>query len=147
MIEVKRLRAGDRDEARATFRVMQEAFEAEAGPLSDAHVDGLLGSGAFWALSARLDGEIVGGLTAHTLPMTREEAREVFLYDISVAEPARRRGVGRRLVEELRRLAAEDGIDVMFVPADDEDTHALDFYRALGGVPAPVTIFTFGDDP
>ena len=30
-----------------------------------------------------------------------------------------------------------------FVPADVEDEHALDFYRALGGAPADVTIFTF----
>jgi aminoglycoside 3-N-acetyltransferase I len=48
----------------------------------------------------------------------------------------------------LREEAARAGIETLFVPADDEDEHALDFYRALGGVPAPVTIFTFeGDSP
>jgi aminoglycoside 3-N-acetyltransferase I len=50
------------------------------------------------------------------------------------------------LVAALREAAAAEGIHVAFVPADNEDTHALDFYRAIGGVPAPVTIFTFGDD-
>jgi aminoglycoside 3-N-acetyltransferase I len=45
----------------------------------------------------------------------------------------------------LRSQAAVAGITVAFVPADNQDTHALDFYQALGGVPAPVTIFTFAD--
>lgn len=61
-------------------------------------------------------------------------------------DPAhQRKGVGRRLVEELRRLAAAAGVQVIFVPADNEDTHALDFYQALGGTAAPVTFFTFGE--
>jgi aminoglycoside 3-N-acetyltransferase I len=29
------------------------------------------------------------------------------------------------------------------VLADDEDQHALDFYRALGGAASPVTMFDF----
>jgi len=31
----------------------------------------------------------------------------------------------------------------MFVAADNQDLHALDFYRAMGGEPSPVTIFSF----
>jgi aminoglycoside 3-N-acetyltransferase I len=33
--------------------------------------------------------------------------------------------------------------DEVFVPADNDDQHALDFYRALGGSPSSVTFFTF----
>ena len=49
--------------------------------------------------------------------------------------------------EDFWALAAAEGIGVVFVPADDEDTHALDFYRAMGGEPQPVTIFTFDKRP
>ena len=31
----------------------------------------------------------------------------------------------------------------VFVPADDEDQEAIEFYRAVGGTPSPVTFFTF----
>jgi aminoglycoside 3-N-acetyltransferase I len=31
----------------------------------------------------------------------------------------------------------------MFVAADNEDVHAIDFYKALGGTDSPVTMFTF----
>jgi aminoglycoside 3-N-acetyltransferase I len=138
-----RLKPGDRDLARELFSLMAAAFEVECGALGDAYVDRLLAREDFWAIAA-FDGEqIIGGVTAHTLPMTRDESSEVFLYDIAVRSEHRRKGVGRRLVADLRERAAASGIGVMFVPADDEDVHALDFYRALGGAASPVTIFTF----
>ncbi len=41
--------------------------------------------------------------------------------------------------------ASVSGIHVAFVPADVEDDHALEFYRALGGEEAEVRIFTFDE--
>ncbi len=99
---------------------------------------------AFGRSPRRSDGQIVGGLTAHTLPMTHSESDEIFIYDIAVRAEHQRRGVGRLLVAHLRQVASDAEIHDLFVPADDEDTHAIEFYRALGGVGAPVTFFTFG---
>jgi len=47
-------------------------------------------------------------------------------------------------MSHLTRIAGDAGIHDLFVPADEDDAHALDFYRALGGVASPVTFFTFG---
>jgi aminoglycoside 3-N-acetyltransferase I len=47
------------------------------------------------------------------------------------------------LVTVLNALAAAEGITTSFVPADNEDTHALAFYQAIGGEASPVTFFTF----
>ena len=140
---VRRLQGSDRDTARETFELMARVFETESTPLSDGYIDALLARPDFWVISAAIDGEVVGGLTAHTLAMTVYEGSEVFLYDIAVSEPFQRRGIGRRLVAALLDGARSLGIDTMFVPADDEDTHALDFYRALNGAPMAVTIFDF----
>lgn len=123
---------------------MSEVFEESPEPLDVAYVEALLTPPTFWAIAAYLGSEIVGGITAHTLPMTRSATSEIFIYDLAVREDRQRRGIGRRLVTELREQASAIGIDDVFVPADDEDLHALDFYRALGGDAAPVTIFTFG---
>ena len=144
-LRVERLTAGDVELARALFTTMARVFATDAEVLSDGYLSRLLDRADFWALAASVDGQLVGGLTAHTLPLTRAEVSEVFIYDIAVVPDWQRRGVGRQLISTLRSQAARAGIQVVFVPADDEDTHALDFYRALGGVPAPVTIFTFGD--
>lgn len=144
-IRIDRLSSADMAAARTLFATMARVFEDEAGALSDRYLTLLLERADFWALSATIDGEIVGGITAYTLPLARAEVRELFIYDLAVVPASQRRGVGRQLVSALRSQAASEGIAVAFVPADNEDTHALDFYRAIGGVPSPVTIFTFGD--
>lgn len=141
---VHRLTPADRAVARELFLTMAAVFEVDAVPLGDAYLDRLLARSDFRAFAA-VDGDrVVGGLRAHVLPMTTSERSELFLYDIAVVPEQQRRGVGRALVEAVREMAAAEGVDVVWVPADNEDTHALDFYRALGGEPAPVTIFTFG---
>lgn len=146
-MRLKRLKVGDREAAKALFTLMAKVFEEGNEALSDGYVDRLLGREEFWAIAAFAeDGHVVGGLTAHTLPMTRAEYSEIFIYDIAVRSDHQRQGIGRRLMEELRVQAAGMGIRDLFVPADNEDAHALDFYRALGWEAAPVTIFTFTDD-
>lgn len=125
---------------------MAEVFEEEHEDLSDEYVAELLAREELWILAAMWRDEVVGGLTAHSLPMTRSMSREIFIYDIAVRRDHQRRGVGRLLMSHLERIASEAGIHDLFVPADDADAHALEFYRALGGVASPVTLFAFGRD-
>jgi aminoglycoside 3-N-acetyltransferase I len=144
-IRTKRLSIDDRELARQTFLLMAEVFEEESSSLSDRYLDQLLSGRDFWAIAALLGNDVVGGITAHTLPMTRSETSEVFIYDIAVHVDHQRRGIGRELVSALRADAAALGIHDIFVPADNDDAHALDFYRRLGAEPSPVTFFTFSE--
>lgn len=139
----RRLTVNDRVLARALFAVMAEVFEEEREELSDHYIDGLLDRPDFWVIAAIADDEVIGGLTAHTLPMTRNATSEIFIYDLAVRRDHQRQGVGRDLVAHVRSQAAAMGIDVAFVPADNDDVHALDFYRAIGGAESPVTFFVF----
>jgi aminoglycoside 3-N-acetyltransferase I len=143
-MDTLRLGAGDVAVARAMFSMMAATFGEPGGELGDEYIAGLLSRPAFWAIAA-IDGEdVVGGVTAHVLPMTREQASELFLYDIAVRPDRQRRGVGRSLVGHLREAAAAESIGTLFVAADREDEHAIEFYRALGGEESPVAFFTFG---
>jgi aminoglycoside 3-N-acetyltransferase I len=139
----ERLVTGNRAVAKSLFSMMAEVFEEKHEQLSDEYVDRLLACDDQWILAATLGDEVVGGLTAHALPMTRSESREIFVYDIAVRPDHQRRGVGRLLMLQLTRLASDAGIHDLFVPAEDEDLHAVEFYRALGGVASAVTFFTF----
>lgn len=142
-VGVRRLTPADVAVAQRTLALIGAVFEEPTAGLSADYVRGLLSRPEFWLLAA-LDGDApVGGLTAHALPMTHSETSELFLYDLAVAPERQRRGIGRALVEALLAEGRAAGIGVAFVPADDEDRHALDFYRALGGQPSPVTFFTF----
>ncbi|POH61211.1 GNAT family N-acetyltransferase [Arthrobacter glacialis] len=142
-LEVKRLARGDEAVAAVLFAMMAAVFDEGSAPLSEEYVRKLLGSDSFWAMAAFDGADVVGGLTAHTLPMTRSPSSEVFIYDLAVREDHQRQGVATRLVDELRTGAARIGIYNVFVPADNEDAGALEFYRAQGADAAPVTFFTF----
>ncbi|HXT16345.1 MAG TPA: GNAT family N-acetyltransferase [Gemmatimonadaceae bacterium] len=110
--------------------MMADVFKEAATRLNDTYLIPLLTRDIFWAIAALSEGgEVVGGLTAHTLPMTRAESSELFIDDLAVRATHQRQGIGRQLVT----AAAEQGIDEVFVAADVAGFHALDFYRALGG--------------
>jgi aminoglycoside 3-N-acetyltransferase I len=142
-IVTRQLVTGDTEMAIDTFAMMAAVFEEAGSRLSPAYVDRLLARTDFWAFVALVGNEVVGGLTAHALPMTRAERSEMFIYDVAVRPDFQRQGVGRRLMAEVRRAARDGGIDDVFVAADEDDAHALDFYRSLGGSPAASAIFTF----
>lgn len=145
---IQRLGQEDLTIARELFAMMVDVFDEDddepvTEPLTDEYLDRILSRDSFWALAAFDGSEIVGGLTAHTLQMTRSAAAELFIYDLAVRQDHRRSGVGSELIRAVRSRAAAEGIEVVFVPADDDDTHALEFYRAQGGAESAVTHFTF----
>ena len=142
-ITTKRLGPGDGNEARKLFALMASVFQEPAETLTDQHLDRILAEKGFWAVAAWVDGELAGGLTAHTLPMTRSETPEVFVYDLAVRDEMRRKGVGRSLVTALREEAGALGIPVVFVLAENDDIGAVRFYGAVGGRGTAVTCFTF----
>lgn len=145
-MQTRRLRSGEERLAGALFQLMVEVFEEAPEPLGEAYLASLLARPDFWAFAAFVDGALVGGLTAHTLPMTRGPYAEVFIYDLAVRAEHQRRGIGRQLVAALREAARAQGISDVFVDADNEDNHALDFYRAVGGAATPVTMFSFTEE-
>lgn len=82
-------------------------------------------------LLAFIDGEPVGFVSGHEL-VHPDKAVEMFLYELSVAEGARRRGVGRALVEALATVARERGCRGMWVLTDEGNQAAVRTYRGAG---------------
>jgi aminoglycoside 3-N-acetyltransferase I len=142
-ISIRRLAVADEKLAQQTFLIMAQMFNEDSAPLGSPYLKGLLSRGDFWAFAALVGKEVVGGITGFNLPLTRLERRELFIYDLAVKVDWQRKGIGRALFDSLRQAAAAEGIGEGFVLADDEDTHALDFYRALGASASPVTAFSF----
>lgn len=74
--------------------------------------------------------EVVGGLAAYVLDKFERQRREVYLYDLAVSAMHQRKGIGRRLIDELKIIARELGAYVVFVQADEGD-EAVAFYESL----------------
>ena len=133
---IRRLGAGDLDLFDRLLAMFGEAFgEPEtygaARPSAD-YARRLLGRDGFIALVAVEGGKAVGGLAAYVLEKFEQERSEIYLYDLAVAEPHRRRGIATALIEELRRIAPEHGAWVIFVQADHGDDPAIALYTKLG---------------
>ncbi|MGY0024127.1 GNAT family N-acetyltransferase [Streptomyces sp. cg35] len=79
-----------------------------------------------------------------------DKGREMFLYELAVAEPYRRRGIARALIRTLAELAAGRGCYDMWVGVDTDNDVALAAYRSAGGKddgPCAVITWDFTDVP
>ena len=101
-------------------------------PPDDAWLRDLLAREHVFALAAVLDGVVVGGLVAYELDKFERARREVYIYDLAVAEAHRRKGIATALIDHLRGLAASRGAWVIFVQADYGDDPAIALYEKLG---------------
>jgi ribosomal protein S18 acetylase RimI-like enzyme len=59
----------------------------------------------------------------------------LFLYEIDVAAPYRRRGIGRHLVEAMKAVACAHGVLKMWVQTSPSNLAAQALYRSTGGMP------------
>ena len=88
----------------------------------------------------RAVGMISGVETTHP-----DKGTEMFLYELSVAEDARRQGVGSALVEALKALAVERGCYGMWVGTETDNEAARNTYRRAGAAEAePFLLFNWG---
>lgn len=76
--------------------------------------------------------EVVGGIAAYELPKYEQARSEIYIYDLAVAAPHRRKGIATALIDELKKIAAARGAWVMFVQADRADEPAIALYSRLG---------------
>jgi aminoglycoside 3-N-acetyltransferase I len=100
---------------------------------SDEYLHLLLSKPHFIALAALdVNGEVVGGLAAYELEKFEEERREIFIYDLAVAENHRRKGIAGRLIYELKEIAKKRNAYLIFVQAGEGDEAAASLYESFG---------------
>ena len=138
VIEAKivRLTADDLFLTRAALDLFGEVFgEREtysANQPGDDWLAELLGSPDF-VFQVALDGErVVGAMASYVLRKFEQARKEVYIYDLAVAEERRRRGIATALIKSLRGLAREIGAWVIYVQADHGDGPAVALYTKLG---------------
>ena len=133
---IKRLDPADVEFLRGLNRMFGEAFsEPEtygAEPPSDEYLRHLLENDHVIALAALADGAVIGGLVAYVLDKFERARREVYIYDLAVAETHRRRGIATALIERLREIAVTLDAWVIYVQADYGDDPAIALYDKLG---------------
>lgn len=135
-IEVRILQPGDEGLLRGLNAMFACAFEDprsyQSKLPSDAYLSGLLGRAHLIVITASAAGSVIGGLTAYQLDKFEQERREIYIYDLAVAEVHRRRGVATSLIKALQAEAARRHAYVIFVQADPGDAPAIALYEKFG---------------
>ncbi len=140
----KRLGTGDIQHFKELILVFQGVFGMENPEWPNEHyLQSLLNRSDFIAYVVICKNKVVGGMTAYELPLYYSEYSEIFIYDIGIKAENRRKGLGTKLISALKEYCKENGIKEFFVPVNEEDIHALDFYRSSGGKAEKVVHFNY----
>lgn len=106
------------------------------------HWENLLGDDRVYLLAAMQEGIVAGYTLAYRFPSLYAPEYMAYLYDIEVALPYRRRGIGRKLVETLLLHLRADGVKEVWLGTGLDNIEAQALYRATGAV---VSDETFND--
>jgi aminoglycoside 3-N-acetyltransferase I len=132
----KQLSASDIKLLKGLLKVFGEAFNEietyQSAVPSESYLESLLSKPSFIVLVAMHEDEVVGGLAAYELEKFEQDRREIYIYDLAVSEAHRRKGIATKLINELRRIATERKVYMIFVQADTEDDPAIKLYESLG---------------
>ena len=83
-------------------------------------------------LLARDDGTVLGMASYSFLWPAAGSQSSLYLKELFVREPARRRGVAQAFMTAIRKAAADAGCSRVEWTADKDNPSALAFYEALG---------------
>jgi ribosomal protein S18 acetylase RimI-like enzyme len=137
-MHIRRLTTGDEEAAcRLVERVKFAIDDIRDVPLAPSDLAALVGDERAYLLGAYVDGAPVGLAYGYCFPRLDGPRPMMFLYEIGVLEQHRRRGIGRALMEEMKRLAQARHCTKMFVPTEASNEAALALYRAAGGEGGP----------
>ena len=135
----QRVREAVPDDAREIHRL--------AGELAEALGDAAPGYPAFYkrllelldeprarVLVAEDGGKTLGAASLWIKPDLAHGDVVIEVPMLVVSKDARRRGIGRLLVDEIRGMAADEDATLVELIATSDNTNARDFYRSLGFV-------------
>lgn len=133
---VRKLTPSDIPQLRELNQLFGDAFDDPeaygAEPPSDDYLSEWLAEPHIMVLVGLVQTRVAGGLVAYELRKFERQRSEIYIYDLAVAEPFRRRGIASALLQHLCRIAEERGASSVFVQADYIDAPAIALYTKFG---------------
>ena len=129
--EIQLLQPDNIEELNQLISVFENFFEMEHFERpSQSHLKNLLAKENFFAVTAKTENKVIGGLTVYVLDQYYSEKPLAYIYDLAVLTEHQRKGVGKRLVAFTNAYCRQKGFEEVFVQADKIDDYAIDFYRS-----------------
>lgn len=129
-MHIQKLASTDLDRFTQLIRLFEDVFEMEdfRSP-PEAHLQQVLENRDFHAFVALDEHAVIGGLTVYTLHQYYSKRPLAYIYDLAVERDRQRLGIGRQLIDFVTTYFKDKGYEEVFVQADKDEPHALNFYR------------------
>ena len=97
---------------------------------TDEKLHHLLKNTNFLAVVAKIENQVVGGLTAYILDSYEVEKPSLYLHDLGVKVCFQNQGIGQQLINYLMAYAKQNNFQDIFVGTEQDDNEdAIAFYR------------------
>ena len=114
-----------------TRLVAQLGYPSEEGAVAG-RLERLAADPRSWVFVAVDEERVIGVASVHTMPVLERDDPTARITAMVVDEPARRRGVGRTLLERLEDVARAEGCARIYLTTRYEREGAVVFYRRMG---------------
>jgi len=141
--KILRLKENDLDLFIELIELLNEVFEENPKLGSKEQLMKLLIKQDFHAVIVYKNDRIIGGLTAYELERYYTDKSELYIYDIAVKDEFQNQGIGKKMINYLKKYSLENGIETIFVQAHSEDVQAVKFYESTFGKGEKVDHFDF----
>jgi aminoglycoside 3-N-acetyltransferase I len=130
---VCKLSPNDIDKFKQLLKVFEDEFDMDPFPVpDDSYLQSLLLNPAMIIMTAEVEHQVVGGLSAYVLAQYYSRGKHVYIHDMAVSKAYQRKGIGKNLIALLKAYCESMGYEEIFAAAEKADTHALEFYRSAG---------------
>lgn len=131
---IRCLQPGDERLALQAVRELMPADERNGREPGIPHLQGFLSLDSNYLILALADSVPVGFLTAYRMPALSCNASMVYLFEIEVAPAFRRQGIGREMINLLKKLCRQDGVEDIWVGTENDNMAAKRLYESTGGI-------------
>jgi aminoglycoside 6'-N-acetyltransferase I len=135
-VEIRRIGAGD---AGLLARVADDVFDDDIDP---ARTAAYLAEKNHMLIVAIEDGVVVGQ-TAGMVHRHVDQPTELYIDNLGVTPDLRRRGIARRLVEDLIAWGKAQGCEEAWVGTEPDNEAARGLYVAMGGEVVDIVMYEY----
>ena len=130
-VQILKLSNNDLELFKEVILLFEEVFEMKNFKLSSSdHLSQLLEKDGFHVFTAILNDQVIGGLTVYVLDQYYSTKPLAYIFDLAIDTKLQRKGIGRKMINEVKDYFTKLGFEEVFVQADQDEDHAVNFYRA-----------------
>lgn len=131
---IRRFQPGDEQLALQVVRDLMPEDERDGREPTIRHLRHFLAQDANYLIVASAGSAPVGFLTAYRMSALSCDASMVYIFEIEVAPPHQRQGIGKQMVNLLKALCQEDDVEDMWVGTENDNIAARRLYESTGGI-------------